>query len=266
MEHAKKMLLIDPSVIEKMNHHDSVENPMSRLDAEMQNILKSDMDDRKKCILYLQILQRYLHFSEEGRQPLEIPLVSNTPRADRGGEVADDGMMDTKNKNIDVKEVVADQTSNEDNEQEKNSSLNRKSIYSPKHILSLVPKTYIRKGERLLYLISSNKSKINWDDDGTVTIDKDKISGSNIVDLINDCLRPLKRNDPIGWEKFAKALKDIKTPLIYIGNSKRLDYMNQLQVNEFKEHSPHEEVKELFSTPVSRKVKQRIDWEKWSPY
>lgn len=265
MEHAKKMLLIDPSVIEKMNQHDSVNNPMSRLDAEMQNILKSDMEDRKKCILYLQILQRYLHFSEEGRQPLEIPIVSNILGAERGGDIADEGMMDSKNKNIDVKQVVDDQTLNEDEEQVEISSSKRKSIYSPKHILSLVPKTYIKKGERLLYLLSSNKNIIQWDDDGTIIVDKEKIPGSNIVDLVNDCLRPLKRNNPIGWKKFAQALKDIKTPLIYIGNPKILDYLKQLPVNEVP-YPSHEEEDEVFSTPVTRKVKQKIDWEKWSPY
>lgn len=38
-----------------------------------------------------------------------------------------------------------------------------------------------------------SKSKINWDDKGTVVIDNVIIPESNIVDLVNDFLRPLKK-------------------------------------------------------------------------
>lgn len=257
MEHAKKMLLIDPSVIEKIQQHNAVDSPMSRLDTEMQNILKSEMDDRKKCILYLQILQRYLHFTEGERQPIQLPLVSRMEVSDSDVDNSGYDTVDNKNSEINVKDSVTVYPSIEDEQQENY----KKSIYSPNNILSLIPKTYIKKGERLLYLLSTNHHKIRWDNDGTITVDNKEIPGSNIVDLVNDCLRPLKRSDPIGWEKFAKALKDIKIPQIYIGNKKRLDYIKLLQ-----EKEPTDKGEEFFSTPLSSRTKRNIDWEKWNPY
>lgn len=264
MEHAKKMLLVDPSVLEKINQPNTTDNPLSRLDTEMQNILKSDMEERKKCTLYLQVLQRYLHFAEEGRRPIKLPIVSNIEVSDMDNSGYD--TVDNKNNLISVKDSVTVQTSNEGEEQVNITVSNGKPTpYTPKHILSLVPKTYIKKGERLLFLLTSNKNKIHWDVDGTISVDKEKIPGSNIVDLVNDFLRPLKRSAPIGWEKFAKALKDIKIPLIYIGNPQRADYMQQLPITPFKEYTPRKEEEE-FSTPVTSKTRQKIDWEKWSPY
>lgn len=50
MEHAKKMLLIEPSLLEKINQSTHSDTPTSRLDIEMKNILDSNMDDRKKMI------------------------------------------------------------------------------------------------------------------------------------------------------------------------------------------------------------------------
>lgn len=102
-------------------------------------------------------------------------------------------------------------------------------LYTPTQILSLMPKTYNTEGQLLLYLVWANKSKIHWDNEGIVIIDNEKIPGSNIVDLINDSLRPLKRSDPIGLDRFAKALKDIKVPVTYIGNTKRREFINELQ-------------------------------------
>ncbi|KOB67848.1 hypothetical protein OBRU01_15968 [Operophtera brumata] len=271
MEHAKKMVLIDPSVIEKINQHNTVDSPISRLDTEMQKNLKSNIEDRKKCILYLQILQRYLHFTAEGRHPIELPIVSNIEVSDSVGDNSGYDTVDNKNKEIDVKDSVAVQTSSEDEEQENNTASNSNSPYSSNNILSLIPKTYVRKGEILLFLLSSNNNKIHWDGDGTITVDKEKIHGSNIVDLVNDTLRPLKRSDPIGWQKFAK---------IYIGNPKISDFIKQLRLKEDNERTPHNErtpqEREPFSTPIARPksiriksvrtAKPRIDWEKWSPY
>lgn len=262
MEHAKKMLLVDPSIFEKIKQQSSVDSPTSRLDTEMQNILNSHMEDRKKCILYLQILQRYLHFTEEGRQPLELPLVLNTNLPE---DVTDD-----KNKDIDTSDAVATETSNGEEKQVKNIFLNKKNTYTPRHILSLIPKTYTRKGELLLNLVALNTDKIEWDDVGTVIINKEKIAGSNILDLVNDCVRPLKNNDPIGWQQFATALKEIQIPITYIGNPKRSDFIKQLQLKDLEQTTPHQEA---FSTPKSRnrykhvrRIQQKIDWEKWTPY
>lgn len=56
MENAKKMILIEPGLIEKLKQENEVNSNLSRLDIEMQNIMNSKTEDRKKWMLYLQTL------------------------------------------------------------------------------------------------------------------------------------------------------------------------------------------------------------------
>ncbi|KAH9642906.1 hypothetical protein HF086_003505 [Spodoptera exigua] len=234
MENAKKMILIEPGLIEKLKQENKVTSNLSRLDIEMQNIMNSKMEDRKKWMLYLQTLQRYLHFTEEDRQPLSLPIYSDTPNEDSNGS-----KIGFKNKDRDLKSSVDAESLLEEKGSIKSIESEVNPLYSPTQILSLIPKTYNKKG-------------------------------SNIVDLINDSLRPLKKSDPVGWDRFAKALKDIKVPLTYIGNPKRCEFINQLQAKDLNKTSEIE-VQE-FSTPSSgekrstTKIRKKIDWEKWTPY
>ena len=75
MEHAKKMILVPQTSVERLQNTfardkiKSVQTPgsvTSRLDAEMNDILNSSTckDEREKWSLYRQVLQRYLHFKE----------------------------------------------------------------------------------------------------------------------------------------------------------------------------------------------------------
>lgn len=257
MEHAKKMLLIEPSVLEKLNHQNNDDNPTSRLDGEMETILKSNMDDRKKCILYLQILQRYLHFNEENRRPIELPIIAKN----------DKNMETNINDGIDSKDSVSTSLSTLKEEKcELKPTLQIDPLYSTNHILSHIPKTYIKRGESLLHLISLSKNKIRWNDNGTLVIDNKCISGSNIIDLINDLLRPLKKENPIGWEHLAKALNDIKIPLTYLGNPKRVEYINNLKLKHLGNISPDEEYFTPQNKRILKKIHKKLDWEKWTPY
>ncbi|KAH9645925.1 hypothetical protein HF086_011387 [Spodoptera exigua] len=188
------------------------------------------MEDRKKWMLYLQTLQIYLHFTEEDRQPLSLPIYSDTSNEDSNGSKIGFKNKDLKS-SVDAESLLEEKGSIKSIESEVNP------LYSPTQIISLIPKTYNKKGESLLNLIGISKSKLRWDNEGTVIIDNEKNPGSNIVDLINDSLRPLKKSDPVGWDRFAKALKDIKVPLTYIGNPKRCEFINQLQAKDLNKTS-----------------------------
>lgn len=78
MDYAKKMILIEPEVMEKIkkdNTNTSV-NSLSQLDEEMNKVLKTKLEDEEKWSLYLQTLQRYLYFFGKDRKPIEIPLIN----------------------------------------------------------------------------------------------------------------------------------------------------------------------------------------------
>ncbi|CAK1546863.1 unnamed protein product [Leptosia nina] len=250
MEHAKRMVLIEPHLIEKINSCNTSDNPTSRLDAEMKKILSSKLDDRKKCILYLQVLQRYLHFNEENRRPIEVPVIfqnDNITKADIKDETQDPAPV------LQIPEKETQDT-----------APTKYPIYNQSQILSLIPKSYCKKGESILNILSLSKNKVNWNEDnGLVMIDGKTIPGSNIVDLINDLLRPLKNNNPIGWEDFATALKDLKIPLTYLGNAQRIDFIKNLTLKDLDELSTDEE----YSTPTTTKIsRKKFSWEKWNPY
>lgn len=270
MESAKKMLLVEPGVLEKLKQENNTISPLSRLDKEMQNILNRKLDDREKWSLYLQTLQRYLHFTEEERKPLLLPLITDaTPTLT---EIDNQLLSSYKKEEHDDKRIVPHRIPSEDVKQ--SGSIVEKPLYSTKHVLKLIPKTYLKKGELLMETILAHNDKITWNDVGTVFIDKQEISGSNIIDLVNDTLRSLQSNpNPIGWERFTEALRDIKVPLSYIGNKNRIKHISKAYFEDVvsgRKSSSPDEIRGYDRTPISHNktgiLRRTIDWDKWSPY
>src|ERR1043165_4077862 len=65
MEHAKKMVLVEPRQIEKWKET-MVDKSLSRLDGEMYEMLHRDMADDEKAKLYSNSLSRYLNIDKPG--------------------------------------------------------------------------------------------------------------------------------------------------------------------------------------------------------
>lgn len=265
MQHAKKMLLVEPELIErfKTNNESAPENSLSRLDSEMQRILNSKIGDREKWALYSQALQRYLHVTEEGRKPLKLSILTNIEdELTKGHNVVAPYVEEKYNDPVTfTKTTSTDEVITPTNKETFTTK------YTPSYILKLFPKTYKKKGHVLLDLIIQNKPRIWWKEGGEVVVNDETLNGSNIFDLVSDVVRPLKRPKPLGWEKFTTALKDIRVPLSYIGNPTSLEYINQLNL---KELQSHKEKEANTSTPVSSKSnessKRKINWERWTPY
>lgn len=56
-------------------------------------------------------------------------------------------------------------------------------------IVAIVPERFKRKASKLVTKLQEQPDRIGWDHQGTVTIEKTKISDSSIVDLINEAMR-----------------------------------------------------------------------------
>lgn len=264
MENTKKMILIEPEVIERLktnNNDNASTNNLSRLDEEMHKAMKSKLDDREKWALYLQTLQRYLHFIGVDRKPIQIPILE----------------LNEKEKEKEIKETVKSEQVLDD----KDTSIEtNNSIYTKSHLLSLIPKSYKSKGELIIDILLKNKDKIFWNQNGTVFINNKEVYKSNIVDLLGDILRPLKNSSPSGWTDFALLLKDLTVPLSYIGNPRRATFIKVLSQSptydkKIKEISMEEKAStSTYSTPKlpsktssDYKVKpKKLDWERWTPY
>lgn len=200
MEFTKKMILVDPDTIQRLKQHESVQpNTLSLLDQEMKDVLNnSKLGDHEKWSLYNQILQRYLNIINNTRNPLNLAVVEEK----------------LNNKKLEDKDILNDcepQVSQDPD----------------REILESVPKTFRDKATLLLQKLKRG-DHVKWDERGIVYIKGNKITNSNITDLLNDIVRPRKNGDPIGWREFSTVLRDINIPFELIGNLKRRDYMRQL--------------------------------------
>jgi hypothetical protein len=81
MNHAKKMVLISPDVLQRLNNSAAApkNETLNALENDMNNVLHaSDLEDRTKWAYYQQMLQRRQHFHDEMRKPVEIPIVASS--------------------------------------------------------------------------------------------------------------------------------------------------------------------------------------------
>ena len=97
MEHARKMALVDPRMLDTLRSHpppptDTLGKKVQALDDEMMTILdRKDLDDRTKVTLYNQVLQRCNVLSDKHvKEPVRVIAV-NEPGAGAGvdGAVGD---------------------------------------------------------------------------------------------------------------------------------------------------------------------------------
>ena len=206
MERARKMIIVPEDTIERMqttpaaevtpsevSSENSMQTPgdnLSRLDAEMFDILHSKKgvkDVYEKCQNYLQVLRRYLFFRESER---------SSSSSDAQREIDE------------IEETLAPLTE--------------------EAIIDSVPKTYQRKARLLLrHWKTVAPERLKWSNAGTVSIDDRMIERSNIIELLNDVVRRRgRKNDdeeaPVGRMEFSKFVKTSDTPTNLIGNSEVL--------------------------------------------
>lgn len=274
MENTKKMLLIEPCLLEKLKQKDnSCNESLSRLDKEMHKIMTSKMDDREKWSTYYQTLQRYLHFNEERKIPLKLPIITDYMNKGDMEDVDKDQLVKRpitikKDNKVDMGvQTLNEIQPNKTDVQVQTDSLGleesvceeESTIYSTSYLLRLVPKTFKKKGEFLINAIVQNPDRIRWDNKGAVIIDNKIIPNSNIVDLLNNILRSLKRPKPLAWELFSKTLIDIGVPMYCIGNANIQEYLQNYYLDDLKVTSNQKKI-------TSPKSHDKIDWERWTPY
>lgn len=113
---------------------------LTRLDAEMSDILKStEMDEREKCMLYHQTLQKYLQYKKE------------TPKKE-------------------------EESSNNEKETEKKTTLDN---LTNENIIETIPKKFQDKAKKLLDRLRL-AGNVKWDNRGSLIIDNSHVRGNII--------------------------------------------------------------------------------------
>ena len=92
-----------------------------------------------------------------------------------------------------------------------------------------VPKVYKTGARQLLDKIKDNRDVLHWNNKGELLYEDKAISGSHLVDLVNDILRHRKGFEPVGWSVFARGLARMNVPENLVRNPQR-----QSAVREFK--------------------------------
>ena len=223
MEHAKKMILVEPRVLEGLSRKPPVEEATHRdlkeTTQRMDDVLNSDAEAYDKANAYQQALWGFLkRFEQYKDRPLgKVQLTSDSkpisPTSKRP-EVEDESGV--------VREVIAS-----------------------------VPISLRSKAERLLQRLKSNP-QVKWNELGELEYDGRVIKQSNLTDLVNDVLRKRRQTpDPLGWDVFADALRQVNVAQDLIGNPKRWDYIRKTSAAE----EPEKTVKK--TTPTTSKRKSR---------
>lgn len=96
-------------------------------------------------------------------------------------------------------------------------------------VMRSVPKVYKTGARQLLDKIKDNRDVLHWNNKGELLYEDKAISGSHLVDLVNDILRHRKGFEPVGWSVFARGLARMNVPENLVRNPQR-----QSAVREFK--------------------------------
>ena len=198
MEHARKMALVDPRMLDTLRSPPPPTNTLGKkvqaLDDEMMTILdRKDLDDRTKVTLYNQVLQRYNVLSDKHvKEPVRVVAV-NGSEARAGAGVTEEAVGAPATSGIEA------------------------------DVVDTVPKTMQAKARRLMEHMKRN---ISWTARGELIHEGVPVAGSNVVDLVNDLLHK-RKTDPTGWQPFARQLRAMNLPMELVGNVARRDYIRQ---------------------------------------
>ena len=208
MEHARKMVLVDPRLLDTLRSPppstDTLGKKVQAFDDEMMTILdRKDLDDRTKVTLYNQVLQRYNALSDKHvNEPVRVVSLNESMSAAASGVGSGTGVGSGP--------VVQ-------------GTVGAPSSGIEADVVDTVPKTMQVKARRLMEHL---KRDIAWTARGELIHEGVSVVGSNVVDLVNDLL-PKRKTDPIGWQPFAQQLRTINLPMELVGNASRRAYIRQ---------------------------------------
>ena len=183
------MVLVPENTLERMQQRQQILTPpvtqtLKNLDSEMSDILSSkQLDDEAKATLYNQVLQRYLTYYDQRKgQPLHVKLTTPKPVETPKPE---DSEETSKGSTAEAKTIPTSAVEQE--------------------VMKSVPKLYKAGARQLLDKIKENSDVLNWNEKGELMYENKPITGSHVVDLVNDMLRHRKGFELVGWSVFARG-------------------------------------------------------------
>ena len=94
-------------------------------------------------------------------------------------------------------------------------------------IMATVPKSLKKQAGVLLARLKEDPN-VGWNSKGELTIEGETVPKSNMVDLVNDLLRKRKDFNPRGWQALAAQLYKTNVPQDLIRNPERWEFISSL--------------------------------------
>ena len=123
--------------------------------------------------------------------------------------------------------------------------------------LGILPRQYRTRAENLLSHLTKN-TNFRWNDRGEMMKNGQFIPGSNVIDLIDDIVRPRKQPPPIGSSAFVQELKQANVPMTLIGNKTRFEGHEGFIT---PSHSPKQSQSQSSSNRKRRSIDEQLTWE-----
>ncbi len=264
MQHAQKMILVNPDTVGLTSVKDRPTSSESltrtRLDQELKDILdRTDLDSYDKLQLYNQVLQRYLTFYNRTKQPMTVKLIGNplTTAQDNHDPRQDDHQLANEDNTLTDKGAAAIPSLN-DTKAEK--------------LMANFPITLKKKAHTLLEMIRNSKGILDFNEGGELLVDGHVISGSHISDLIYDALIGKSGFEPRGMEQFLAGMVRLNVPERLIRNKSRRLALRRMKQTTSPRKSTRSRVtsivkaKKKTSTPKSRIKSKRAGHLTWESY
>ena len=186
--HTSRMILVPENTLERLQQRQQILTPpatqtLKNLDREMSDILSSkQLDDEAKTTLYNQVLHCYLTYYDQRKgQPLQVKLTTpkpvETPKPEESKETSEESTAEA--------EILPTSAV----EQE---------------VMKSVPWLYKVGARQLLDKIKEHRDVLNWNEKEELIYENKPITGSHVVDLVNDMLRHRKGFEPVGLSVFCK--------------------------------------------------------------
>ena len=181
MNHTKRMVLVPENTLERLQQRQQILTPpvtqtLKNVDSEMTDILSSkQLYDEEKAKLYNQVLQGYLTYNDQRKgQPLHVKLTTHKP-------------------------VETPKPESSEQSQEPTTEVETIPSAVEEEVIKSLPKLYKSGARQLLDKIKQNRDVLHWNEKGELVYQNKPISGSHVVDLVNDILRHRKGFEPVGW-------------------------------------------------------------------
>ena len=127
--------------------------------------------------------------------------------------------------------------------------------------LEAIPKPFMKKAQLLLEQIRKSPN-IGWNTRNELLLGGERVQNTNIIDLIDELVRPRSKRNPRGIHEFVQALKENNLPETLINNQDRWGTRERRSPIHTRSHSL-ERIHPVRTSKQQLPRSRGLKWSKW---